>query len=275
MPKFAIVLTAGLWTSSLALAEPAGSAIRDDPAALTALRTYLQSTPSNQAWLRDVSMDVDIEASLPKLNKAGKLHALRHISNIGKITYRMVTFQGDNTVKKDVIARYLEAEAKASDGGSMALNTDNYKFKYRGLFGQGDWKLFLFELEPKSKRVGLFQGWLWIHAASGLPVREQGDFVKTPSIFLKKISFIRDYELRDGVAVPKSLETFTDTRGFGRAELTIRFSNYAKKDVPRLASLNELQRTLEPGALRFALFVYFPDTALDPDTEPLPIVAAR
>jgi len=238
LPKIAIVLTAILWTSSLALGEPAGSDIKDDPAALTALQTYMQSASTNQAWLRDVSMDVDIEASLPKLKKAGKLHALRHISNLGKITYRTVTFQGDNTVKKDVIARYLEAESKSGDGRSMALNDDNYKFKYRGMFGEGDWKLYLFELDPKEKRVGLFQGWLWIHAATGLPVREQGEFVRMPSIFLKKITFVRDYELRDGVAIPKLLETLTDTRGFGRAQLTIRFSNYAKQDVPRLASGN-------------------------------------
>jgi hypothetical protein len=222
-----------------ALGEPAAAPPENqDPAVQTALRSYLESANTNKAWLRDVSMDVDIDAALPKLKKTGRLHALRHISDLGKITYRILTFQGDNTVKKDVIARYLEAEAKSTDSSSIAINHTNYKFKYRGTYGGPDWQLYLFELEPKSKRVGLFQGWLWIHAATGLPVREQGEFVKSPSIFLKKISFVRDFELRDGIAVPKTLETVTDTRGFGTAELNIRFSNYSKQDAGRLASFN-------------------------------------
>jgi hypothetical protein len=112
----------------------------------------------------------------------------------------------------------------------MGITRENYKFKYWGLYGTGDWQLYLFELTPKEKRVGLFKGWLWIHATTGLPVREQGELAKNPSIFLKKVSFIRDYELRDGVAVPKSIDSSIETRVVGRAELNIKFSNISKED---------------------------------------------
>ena len=77
----------------------------------------------DQARLLDgASMDVDIEASLPKLQKQGRLQALRRISAIGRITYEALRFDGDNTVKKQVIARYLtaEAETQKSDAPSMA-----------------------------------------------------------------------------------------------------------------------------------------------------------
>jgi len=58
-------------------------------------------------------MEVDIEASLPKLKKHGRLHGLRRISRLGRITYEALHFEGDNSVKTHVIARYLAAEAEA------------------------------------------------------------------------------------------------------------------------------------------------------------------
>ncbi len=204
------------------------------------LRQYLANNTAQRACLRNVSMEVNIEAQLPTLKKHGVMHALRRISKLGKITYQVLGFQGDNMIKKDVIARYIEAEVKSSgcdQRDSIAVNTDNYKFKYRGMYGQGDWKLHLFEVKPKKKKLGLFQGWLWIEAKSGLPVRESGRLVKNPSVFLKRVDFMRDYEMRDGVAVPTKIESEIRTRLVGKAQITIRFGNVSfHEQQPQLAS---------------------------------------
>ena len=40
-------------------------------------------------------MDVEIDASLPKLKKHGRLHALRRISPLGLIRYEKAQFEGD------------------------------------------------------------------------------------------------------------------------------------------------------------------------------------
>jgi len=47
---------------------------------------------------------------------------------------------------------------------------------------------------PRQKRQGLFKGDLWIDAATYLRVQESGYLVKSPSIFLKKVAFVRKYE---------------------------------------------------------------------------------
>jgi hypothetical protein len=193
------------------------------------LEQYLTANKNQDEKLRGVAMDVEIEASLPSLNRKGKLHALRQISKLGQITYRAITFQGDNTIKNDVIARYLQAEKESAEKNlNLRRTPENYKFKYYGRFGDGDWKLHLFELTPKEKKPGLFHGWLWIEAATGLPVREQGEFVKNPSIFLKRVEFVRDYEIRDGVAVPIKVDSQIQTRVAGKAELSIRYSHVKK-----------------------------------------------
>ena len=49
-------------------------------------------------------------------------------------------------------------------------------------------------------------------------------------MFLKKIAFVRDYEIRDGVAFPSHIQSTVDTRIVGRAELEINFSNFSRED---------------------------------------------
>jgi hypothetical protein len=192
------------------------------------LYRYVANTQKEEP--RDASMQVEIDAKLPRLNKQGTFYALRRVTKLGEITYNGVRYIGDNMIKKDVIARYLTAETKAADGDgetikSLSIIPDNYKFKYKGMADrEGQW-VYVFELSPRKKRVGLFKGEIWIDAATFLPVRESGRFVKNPSIFLKKVEFVRDYEILDGVAVPRRIESQVYTRIVGKAELKIEFTN--------------------------------------------------
>lgn len=179
--------------------------------------------------MRNASMDVEIEASLPKLKKQGRLHALRRISALGRITYEHLFFEGDGTIKNQVIARYLtaELEAQKDKAPSMAVTPDNYRFKYKGASEFGGRSAYVFQVSPKKKRLGLFKGEIWIDADTYLRVQEAGYLVKSPSIFLKRVAFTRTYEIRDGISVPRQVQSIVDTRLVGRAELTIDFSNFS------------------------------------------------
>jgi hypothetical protein len=196
------------------------------------LERYLAASVSQQEYLRGLQMDADFEANVPSLNRASKLHALRYISKIGRITYRVLSSQGDTGVRKEVIIRYIESEMHSAQKRGIGINRENYKFSYRGKHGSGDWQLHLFELTPREKRVGLFRGWLWVEAKSGVPVREQGQFVKSPSIWLRKISFVRDYDFKGGKSIPSVIQTVVETRVVGRAELKIRYTNVQPGEPP-------------------------------------------
>jgi hypothetical protein len=151
-------------------------------------------------------MDVHMEGKIPKLKKEGKLSGLRSITKLGAITYKVLGFWGDDTVKKEVMARYMTAETqppKNNPGQSLAITPENYNFKYKGLQEKDivDKKVnvHVFELKPKHKRVGLFKGELWLDPETCLPVREAGRLVKNPSIFVKKMEFVRNYDIQDGL----------------------------------------------------------------------------
>jgi hypothetical protein len=202
----------------------AGSGGPVGPEAL--VNSYQNVSREQRVRLRGASMEVDIEASLPKLQKHGRLHALRRISRLGRVTYESLHFEGDNTIKNSVIARYVAGETQGQwNEGDLAITPANYKFKYKGLSSREGRQLHVFQLTPRQKRVGLFKGELWLDAETCLPLRESGRFVKSPSIFLRKIEFVREYEIRDGVAIPREIDSTVETRIVGKAELTVRFHN--------------------------------------------------
>ncbi len=189
-------------------------------------------------------MEVEIEAALPKLNKQGRMQAFRFISRLGEITYRAIRFDGDSTIKKDVIARYLAAETAAREGGNqMAITRENYRFKYKAMIERDGKRVHILAVNPRKKRVGLFKGEVWVDGQTYLPVRESGTFVKNPSVFLKKVEFVRDYEVREGVALPVHVESHIQTRLVGKAEMNIRFSNVTRKSAEqaRVTSANDVQ----------------------------------
>ena len=205
------------------------TAVDTDDANLEIVTRYLDATRTQQEALRGVQMQVDIDAKLPRLEKQGKLIALRTISKLGQITDRLLGFQGDNTIKNEVITRYLQAEKDARDTGDIAITPANYKFRRKGSLEQNGQRIEIFQITPKKKKVGLFKGDLWLDAKTGMPVRESGQLVKTPSVMLKKVEFVREYEIRDGVSIPKHIESKADVRLVGRAELNINFTNFIKQ----------------------------------------------
>ena len=212
----------------IGLAEPSRPPIPEDEL----VNRYVDATQQQQTALRGGTMEVDIDANVPHLKAQGKLHALKSISKLGRITYHALGFSGDNSVKNDVIARYLKAEVDASQADKdYSVTPANYKFKYKGVENRNGRDVYVFGLKPRHKRVGFFKGELWLDAQTYLPVRETGTFVKTPSIFLKKMQFDRVYDIQNGVAVPQRLESKADVRFIGPVELNINYSKFSKEDT--------------------------------------------
>jgi hypothetical protein len=196
------------------------------------VENYWAASQQQQHALQGSSMEVDIEASLPKLKKHGRLRGLRRISRLGRITYEALHFEGDNSVKNHVIAKYLAAEAETQADGapSLAVAPANYKFKYKGRQQSGAQTVEVFQVTPRHKVVGLFKGEIWIDAETFLCVRESGRLVKTPSLFLKKIEFVKEYAIQNGISVPRQIHSVVDTWLVGPAELTIDFRNVSLAD---------------------------------------------
>jgi hypothetical protein len=206
----------------VSLAEVSG----DDGASQAIVSKFLDASKTQEETLRGAQMQVKIAANLPRLAKQGELQALRSISKLGKITYQGLGFSGDNTIKNQVISRFIAEESQTHD---TAITPANYKFKHKGTIEIDGRQIEVFQLTPIKKAEGLFKGEIWLDAQTGMPLREAGRLVKS-SVFLKKVEFVNSFEIRDGVALPKHFQSTVQTRLVGRAELSIDYSNFSKPE---------------------------------------------
>jgi hypothetical protein len=156
---------------------------------------YVQATQAQQSALRGGTEEVDIDASVPKFKKQGKLHALKNISKLGKITYHALGFSGDSIVKTEVIANYLKAEVESAEGKSnLSITPENYKFKYKGTWNWKGREVYVLHLSPREKKVGLFKGELWLDTET-----------YTRAGFVCKVAFVHVEEnaVRAGLRTPE------------------------------------------------------------------------
>lgn len=194
---------------------------------------YVHALQNQQQNMKGVSMEVDISAELPKLKKSAHMEALRFISRLGKITYEALKSEGDNTVKKEIIARYLAAETEANGKTAPAIVPEHYKFKYKGLSEKESRAVYVFQVTPRHKLPGTFKGELWLDKETYLPVQEAGRLTRNPSVFVKRFDFVRKYVIEDGLAIPKKVQGIVETRLWGKAEVNIKFSKFARSSDAR------------------------------------------
>jgi len=188
------------------------------------LARYAAALDQNRVELDRRDVAVEIDASLPKLSQHGRLQAIRRWVFNGKPEYTSLKIEGDRTVKQQVIARYLTAEAQAESlpASELAVSPENYRFHYVGVIGPAAAPTYVFQIAPRHKRAGMIQGELWIDGASGRAVRKTGHLVKRPSVFLRRVDVVQDTDLLDSAPAMRITHLEIDTRLAGRAELTIR-----------------------------------------------------
>jgi len=206
-----------------------------------AFARYIASLEEASPWRQET---VEIEASLPRLEKSGRLRAIRRLLPFGAPQYQVLEITGDQTVKQQVIVRYLSADVRAAaiPPSSVAISPANYRFRYKSAVKAGESVIYIFNIMPHKKREGLIRGELWIDGDTGAVVRQSGYLVKRPSVFVKRIDVTRETDLRGGVAEIRVTRLSVDTRLVGRAELTIRerpCMPCIASDDPATASIQE------------------------------------
>jgi len=197
--------------------------------AAAALERYTALAAQGSGWSLET---VEIDASLPKLAKHGRLRAIRRLLPLGRPDYQVLESTGDQTVRQQVIVRDLSAEVRAAriPASSVAITPENYRFHYKETVKSGSTSSYVFLITPLKKRDGLIKGELWLDAETGAAVRQSGYLVKRPSIFVKRVDLTRETILSEGQAEERITHLSVDTRLVGRAELTIEERPYTDPD---------------------------------------------
>lgn len=221
----------------LVLLMPAGAAAQHIPTPIIQTTTnesiafarYIAWLYARDPFTESGPVALAITASVPGLNKQGRLLAIRNVGESERSEYAITEQQGDSIVLARVIIPYLIAQRQAEDLplSSVLITPRNYKFRYVGLADTGDSAAYIFRITPKKRRAGLIRGELWIDSVTGAPVLVTGQFVKTPSIstsrisVVREIAFVRETAFVDGHPFARTTHMSIQTRPVGRANLTI------------------------------------------------------
>jgi len=194
--------------------------VTTDASAAAVLQRFMGSRGEAGGWPVET---IQIEASLPRLKKTGRLRAIRRVFPIGQPDYKVLEIAGDATVNNQVIVRYISADEKATElaPSSVALTPANYKIYYAGTVWLGNRLTYAFRVIPRKKREGLINGVLWLDGETGVVVREFGYLAKSPSVFVKRINLTRENELNNGTIATRITHVSVETRLIGRAQLVI------------------------------------------------------
>jgi hypothetical protein len=201
-----------------------GIKCQSPPPTALVIQKYMSATVAQQAVLQAATTEVEISVRIPKLEKEGRLRALRRISPAGEVSYQVLDVSGDTIIQREVITRYLTADAGVTQAAAT-VSPANYVFRFKArmeLFGR---RVSIYRLTPKKKKRNLFKGELWLDEETGMPVREAGQFVKNSSIVIKSIRFVREYKIQAGVALPDRITSTIETRLAGRVELNVQFAD--------------------------------------------------
>jgi hypothetical protein len=199
-----------------------------------ALHVYEQRQQQQSAKLAAYSDQTVMVADLPDTKQKGEYELQRSYAAPNSLKFKPVKFTGDNFVKNNVLVRLLQSEVDHTvkqESPQTAINESNYKFNHKSMETLDGRKVYVFNVKPHKKRVGLFKGKVYIDASSGALVRAEGQMVKSPSIFVRKMEFVQDYAEVAGFMLPTHIHSVAKVRIIGRTVVDIFHRDYQPKTV--------------------------------------------
>lgn len=194
-----------------------------------ALQTYMRRAQQQSSLLLGYSDDTFMRADLPDYKQSGEYELKRQYAAPNTLQFTPVRFTGDGFVKSNVLVRLLQTEVDhvvKQQNADTAINEKNYKFSHKSVEMVGDRMVYVYHVKPRKKRVGLFKGRIFIDAYKGTLVRAEGQMVKSPSLFIKKVEFVQDYADIDGFTLPTHLRSVASVRIIGRTIVDIFHRGY-------------------------------------------------
>jgi Outer membrane lipoprotein-sorting protein len=159
--------------------------------------------------------------------------------------------KGSGFVLHHVFQRLMKDEEKRvrinKDPDSL-ITPENYTFERVGMDRIGRTNCFVVRAIPKRKETDLFEGKIWIDNQDFAIVKITGHLAKSPSFWIKRVDFVRDYQKIDGFWLLTREEAVSVVKIFGKETLTVDYQDYA---VNGSRALQSLLKNVASGADRW------------------------
>jgi hypothetical protein len=147
----------------------------------------------------------------------------------GSKEFTIISAKGSETIRNRVFKPLMEVEIETAAGRNRhdgSISPANYDFRLLGEEAIAGNRCYVLEAMPRRTDKYLFRGRIWVHATEFSIVRIAGEPAKSPSFWISRLKFVRNYQKVGEFWLPARNESQTQVRFFGRNLLTIDYGTY-------------------------------------------------
>ena len=144
-------------------------------------------------------------------------------------TFKTISVHGVGWIHRRVFGRLMEAEAEAAQGQdktNSAITSANYDAQLLGSDSLSGRPCYVLSLVPRRRDKYLFVGKAWIDKEDFAIARLEGEPAKSPSFWVVRAPFVREYQRVEQFWLPRQDETRTEIRLAGAYVLRIQYADY-------------------------------------------------
>jgi hypothetical protein len=144
-------------------------------------------------------------------------------------TFKTIDVHGVGWIQRRVFGRLMEAEAQAAGGmdkTNSAITPANYEGQLLGTESLSGRECYVLSLAPRRRDKYLFIGKAWIDKQDFAVARVEGEPAKSPSFWIVRAPFVREYQRVERFWLPRQDETRTEIRFAGLYILRIQYADY-------------------------------------------------
>lgn len=152
----------------------------------------------------------------------------------GTKTFTTTSANGSAFIRSHVFRQLMKREAGRAKGRQdrdSSITPDNYVFEILGQERIVGRDCTIVHAAPKRKETYLFEGKIWIDDQDFAIIKATGHLAKSPSFWIKRVDFVRQYQKIDGFWLPIKEQSTAKVRIFGTRILTIDYTRYTVNGV--------------------------------------------
>ena len=157
----------------------------------------------------------------------------------GEFTYEILSEEGSGVIRSKVLRAALEAEQnvkKQDQAARAAVTPANYTFESTGLTGDGVERV---RIKPRRNDAMMIDGAMLLDADDGDLLRIEGQLVKRPSFWTKRVEIERHYARIAGARVPVAMSSVADVRFVGKSTFDMRYEYESINGTPVAESVRK------------------------------------
>lgn len=143
--------------------------------------------------------------------------------------FKIISEKGSGLIRSRVFKPLMDVEvenAAERNRVDSSITPNNYAFALLGEEEVAGSHCFVVQATPKRADQYLFTGRIWIHSDEFAVVQIEGQPAKNPSLWIKRVDFVRRYQKIGEFWLPLKTESITRVRLFGKNTLTTDYDNY-------------------------------------------------